>query len=625
MKHRGRHGRDDRERVGVRLDWAFRGVWGPSLFFAAFFLYVCFRVQPSLLLHSRGPLFFFSHSFWKPFPARPGGLLEYVSAFVAQLDHFDWLGGLVLTLVCWLIFAVSRRIVEPAGNGCPCMILVLPLLPLLLILDKYQASVWTMALGVLVSLAAAYGWCLVPVTRVGVRLICCGTIAGAIGWAAGFWPCLSFASLAALTGFRQRPGFWPALGCQIAGWIPLLLLVLLAGSRRGSLLNPWGSMDQCLMAAAVFLLLPVIIVIRTILPQTADTAPVSQTRQRKNENSTVPARLWNSRGLREISAAILLSAGCAVVWLDFDEQEKLNAQIDCASWRGDYSLVPVLARQLKSIQPSTEVRLHFALWKDGKLLDNLFSFRAQSYPGLFPGLSQGVVACRSQVEPLLELGLINDAEHFGIEALENEGNRPDLLKPLAEINVLKGRPQAARIFLNVLSQVPFEGDWACARLQQLARDPGLRDDPLVSEVRPCLMTDDSAHTSMATGALLQNLLRANRHNRMAFEYLEAHYLLTLQLDPLADLLSRMDDSAGADIPRNCEEAILFYERSKNVQVELRGRKIRTETVERFQRFSEEASGPAAATPEGRAALARDFGDTYWFYFFTWTANQTARK
>ena len=52
----------------------------------------------------------------------------------------------------------------------------------------------------------------------------------------------------------------------------------------------------------------------------------------------------------------------------------------------------------------------------------------------------------------LELGLVNEAEHQAHEALEVLGPLPVVLRRLAEINCLKGRPEVARVFLNALAR-----------------------------------------------------------------------------------------------------------------------------------------------------------------------------
>ena len=572
-------------------------------------------------MHTTGPLFFFSNSFWETFSSRPGGMWEYVAAFVAQADHFNWLGALVLTGVCFLIFLISRRIVTLAGSAVPWPILALPSCLVLLWLNQYQTSAWNMALGLLLNLASAYGWLLVPRKWIWVRRMSCWVIAAAMCRIAGFWPCASFLAVVALVEVA-RHAYKSALVCLLPGLLPPGWIVWSMGSHRAGFLNPWGHGHHLLLAAVFFSFVPVLLAGEARWLKTPMPAP-PPTRFRKKAPASAPSRRWDAQRPRQVVAAAIFAVACVPVWFTFDEQSKLVAQIDYDSEQGNHQQVLASARRLKTISPATEVNLQFALWKKGQLLENLLSFETPGYPGLFPGLSRGVSVCRSQVQPLMEIGLINDAEHYGHEALENEGNRPDLLRQLAQINVLKGRPQAARVFLNVLHEIPFEADWPRSCLQRLDQDPALGDDSQLSRIRPLMLTNDIGHIVITTGPLLQHLLRANSHNRMAFEYLTAHYLLNLNLEQVVELLPGLDDFGYADIPRHCEEAVLLFQQIKNVHVELRGRKIRPETSERFQRFSEAMRGSPLATPEGQSMLARDFGDTYWYYYLKHQTDEPA--
>ena len=63
------------------------------------------------------------------------------------------------------------------------------------------------------------------------------------------------------------------------------------------------------------------------------------------------------------------------------------------------------------------------------------------------------------------------------------GERPDLLWLLARINVLQDRPQAARVFLNVLRLVPFEWKRATEALRRLEADPRLSQEAELEEIR----------------------------------------------------------------------------------------------------------------------------------------------
>src|ERR1035437_2866018 len=601
------------------------GALGLLAFFISFFLYVWLRIEPGVLLHATGPLFFFSDPFWKSFSSRPGGVLDYVAAFLAQSDHFNSLGALVLTAVCFLIFLITRRLVTFAGGVVPWTVLVLPSLALLLGLNQYQTLAWNMPLGLLLSLAAALGWFLVPRKWVRVRLISCWLIAAAICRIAGLWPCVNFLVIIPLFYVRQRPGYGWVFGCLFPGSLLPLWITWSTGSHRVGFLNPWGPESQLFIAVACFCLLPVILASEALLPETLVPAQEPPARHRKKVAASVSRRRWNAPWLRQVVGAIVFAAACVSVWFAFDEQRKLVAQIDYYSSHEDYRKVLALARGLQAMPPSTEVNVQFALWKEGQILENLFSFRTQSFRGLFPGLSSGVLTCRSQVEPLMEMGLVNDAEHYCHEALENEGNRPDLLRQLAQINVLKGRPQAARAFLNVLCEIPFEGDKARSWLRRLEQDPTLKGDVRLSHIRSLMLTNDLGHDGMMTGPLLQHLLRANSHNRMAFEYLTTHHLLNRDLNQLLGQLSLLDELGYTGLPRHYEEAILLFQQVKNVQVQLRGRQIRPETVARFQRFTEAERGLPLETREGWAALGRDFGDTYWFYYLNHQADDPTQN
>jgi len=276
------------------------GALGPLAFFVSFFLYVWFRIEPRLLLHVTGPLFFFSDPFWKTFSSRPGGVLDFIAAFLAQADHFNWLGALVLTGVCFLIFLISRRLVTLAGGAVPWTVLVLPSLGLLLGLNQFQTSAWNQPLELLLSLAAALGWFLVPGKWVQVRLISCWLIAAAICWIAGLWPCVNFLVVIALINVRQKRGYGLVFGCLLPGILPPLWIAWSTGSQRVGFLNPWGSESQLFTAGACFCLLIVILASEALLPKTAAPPPEPPAQHRKKAAASVSRRRWNAHGLRQV-------------------------------------------------------------------------------------------------------------------------------------------------------------------------------------------------------------------------------------------------------------------------------------------------------------------------------------
>jgi hypothetical protein len=125
-----------------------------------------------------------------------------------------------------------------------------------------------------------------------------------------------------------------------------------------------------------------------------------------------------------------------------------------------------------------------------------------------------------------------------------------------------------------------------------------------------VLTNDVLHEGLQLGRLLDVLLASNPTNQMAFEYAMASYLQNLDLKKVVAHLELLDNFNYARIPRPYEEAVLLYRQLAQVQVELKGRAIRPETIERFRQFQE------AGRQANAGAVAANFRDTYWHYYFT---------
>ncbi|MBL7044948.1 MAG: hypothetical protein ISR77_40350, partial [Pirellulaceae bacterium] len=114
--------------------------------------------------------------------------------------------------------------------------------------------------------------------------------------------------------------------------------------------------------------------------------------------------------------------------------------------------------------------------------------------------------------------------------------------------------------------------------------------------------------------MLDNLLKANNRNKMAFEYLMAFYLLAKRPDKIVENLRRLDDFGCHEIPRHYEEAILIHTDVTGQEVPLGERRITPQTIERFNDFVNRCRPRQNQGQVDMVALARDFGDSYWFYF-----------
>ena len=130
-----------------------------------------------------------------------------------------------------------------------------------------------------------------------------------------------------------------------------------------------------------------------------------------------------------------------------------------------------------------------------------------------------------------------------------------------------------------------------------------------------MVRDDKILTSVEE--MLMALLMHNNRNRMAFEYLMAHYLLTGQLDKIAQNISALEHFGYERIPEHYAEAVLLESQMTGRPPHLFGWTIEADVQSRFREFVRLTSGPGN-DPDAAAKVA---AGTYYDYFFRMRSSQ----
>jgi len=163
---------------------------------------------------------------------------------------------------------------------------------------------------------------------------------------------------------------------------------------------------------------------------------------------------------------------------------------------------------------------------------------------------------------------------------------------------------------------------------RLDADPNFAGDPEIQLLRAQRLRKDSPPLFYAKEAMLTALVEQNDStgprpqdapssppNRMAFEYLMAWYLLTGQLDKIAQQLARLDEFGYTEIPPLYQEAILIYAYGMGKSVNLYGRAIDPEMDRRMKHFSGVVNKYGKDRGAAVAELAKDYRGSYFFYYF----------
>lgn len=601
----------------------FRTAGFDATVLALAFLYIWLRVEPELEYSASAPMFRLTWGFFQQFADRPGGLLDYSSAFVAQFNYRNWLGAAVFTGLLALVLLQGRLLLGRLTGRHPGLVPWVPVWLLLLARQRFDTQALGLGISLAVSLALALGYAAWSPRWPAARIATCGVAAAALFYAGGLWSGALFVALSVASELSLHRAWRHRLACGVAGLMaPMAWWLGLPELEWDRVLNPWGRGAPLAVAASLYLFFPLAAGLLRLLQRVRPPAQAPETVRPPRPAPRSTAQAGQAAGwLRRptVKRAVQVGfwvAASALVWAGFNQPRQALRTIEYCAARNQHERLLTVASRLQLLDPASSVRLHRALFHTGRLLEELFGFSNQRVWALFPELRHGPEACRPQSQTLLELGQVNLAEHFAYEALEVEGERPDLLRMLAAINVLKNQPQAARVFLHALRQVPFHRAWAQAWLTRLETDPRLEEEPELRLIRSRMVNTDFPHNEMAVASFCRQLLQANPTNQMAFEYLMAQYLLDRQLDGLVKELPRLEAFQYKALPRHLQEALVLYEHLHGgPAVDLGNRPIAPEIRQRFQRFSEAVGQPAHQTPDGQRRLAQQFGDTYWHYYF----------
>jgi len=319
-----------------------------------------------------------------------------------------------------------------------------------------------------------------------------------------------------------------------------------------------------------------------------------------------------------IGGPILVAVASLV--FSYDRKEKYLNMIAFLSEQEKWSDLVDYARRLppRLSHPFLTHDINRALYYTGRLDDEMFSFPQQ--PGwlllLYPSRARPTSApsLAKTAEVSLELGDVARAEMIDCVVLEVCGDSPRVLERLAVISLVKNQIETARVFLNLLSKDVIHGARARDMLRRIEEPAGLATDPRIQRLRSLRWKQDHVFYPPAEPEpLLTDLLAENSHNRMAFEYLMAHYLVSRQLDKFVENLPRLDDFQIRRLPRHYEEAVLMHIFRTGQTVDLRGRSISAESVERFNTMNRLAKDVINDPKALWSALVPDYGRTYFFY------------
>lgn len=614
-----------------------------AAFFTLFYLYVWLWVDPALLYFWPSPAFppfLAGRSFLAGFLGRPGGLADYAAAALSQFYYYAWAGALIITAVAGLLCLAAWMLHTILSSRAPRFVHYVPAVMVAVAYGRY-AHILAPALALLTAVLLACVYALLPVRSGPARLTIFLALSAPLYYAAGG----TYVAYAALCGaFELVAGRRVVLAVVYAA---CATLVPYAAGTHIFQVRPSAAFAHLWLLPeapdAVSASIPLALAAFFLLAAFGAGAwgrlrPLGA-RAGGDDGGEPPgtgaASGWRRSGALPGTCGLLVLAA-ALVYASFNWPARTVRLVEYYASRRAWPQVLERARKVPADRYGVlmNMTVNWALYHLGRLPSDQFAYRQGPfglvrYPSEFwpEGTEQAQVPTPLEFmrdsDILLELGRVSEAEHMATEALEDQGYRPWVLEALATVKIIKGEPEAARTFLNALSKDLIRGGWAKERLRQVQADPVLFADLEVQRIRALMIArDDVAAPPLET--VLTELLERDSRNRMAFEYLMAHYLLTGNLEGVASNVHRLGQMGYAGIPRHYEEAVLLYTQLTGKALDLGGLAISAGTRKGFQSFNEALARAGGDRQAALRAVAPEYRDSYLPYYVFFLGAEPAK-
>ncbi len=610
-----------------------RGV-GTGLVFLIIYLFLWLVIDPRLIHHRMGlltPYHWFSyHTGWPLFfehLGRVGGLVEYLTRLLSQFYAIGWVGALIITVATWSAGFLADQISRRAGRASAGM---LRFVPAAIVLGLYAGYNHPLS-EVLTLLAAISGYLLyvrlappVTILRLLLLVLTCTVLYWMAGSGSLLFPVMVAVDELLIGGRKLRAA--AAVAC--VGVIPWVASVLFALDVQHAYISfllwvPGVMLRKWPLMLALFAFFPTVLAGAALwgAARGHDAPSPSDRPSRAGDASPgrKPRRFPLGRlPVRAIAIAVLFCGVAAGIWFSLDSFSRAMLKIDYdfehGRWTDVLSSAEQLPRGMYNFRCHRNIML--ALYHSGRFGDEMFHYPQASGLSLLntPDAQRDVGSYYQESRLYLDLGLVNAAEKCAYEALSTSGDQPAVLEELATINVVKGRPETARVFLNAVAQHPLHRRAARDMLRRLDADPALKSDPRVSGIRANMLGKDHIGLLANDEEALLALLESNPHNKMAFELLMAGYLSAGRPDKVVASLPRLKDFSYPRVPRCYQEAWVICSAALGGAPPAPGFELEPETLRRaeeIQRVTAAATGPQDAA---RRAWEAGLGDSYFFYY-----------
>ncbi len=537
-------------------------------------------------------------STWRYFiehASRPGGLSDYAGRFLTQIFYTPALGALVIAALLTLFYALAKKLTSsPLGHATA---LVATALIYAFLLDRDSQLSGLVAMNV--------GLALLVIT-VQIKDLRSRSIALPIATIVCYYLAGGEATIALILGFAVKSIVEHKIqhSATVSIVIAALLLIIMPHVYR-QVFGVQLSLRSMFLGTEYFrypampYYLPKVALLVAILTPLVELVNLSRTTQ-------------------AVSLVVSVAATAGIVAPNVNMRYERIYAIDYYCYTRQWSKIVEIADEHDPDTQFAVVATNLALGKTNQLGERLFDFNQNGIDGLTPPFRIDADMPRIMSDVLYHIGLIYTAECFAFEAQEavSDGQKSvRAIRRLAECNIINEHYAVAEKYLHMLEHTLMHAKWARQCLDAI--HTGTTDK--VTEwatLRSYAVDEDFYHSEGEYDQMFGLVYMANKNNKLAFDYLMAHCLLSCNVDKYA-LYAPIGQRHYRSIPRAYREAFILHLSQKDPQrlsgnLSMLDRNTLNQLIDFNNRMKRNPHDPALAK----------YHNTFWYYL---VMSNNARK
>lgn len=177
--------------------------------------------------------------------------------------------------------------------------------------------------------------------------------------------------------------------------------------------------------------------------------------------------------------------------------------------------------------PISMTAQNLSLGMQGRMAE-MFQYPQKAQLGLLLPWKKDNFSNISTMEAFWQLGFVNEALRYAFdiqESIPNCRKSGRYISRMAECNIVNGRYDVARKYIDILKHSLFYADWAQRAETLLDNEESINNHPIYSRKRQIRLTNDFLYYYAELDKMLGQLYLSNRSNQLAYDYFMGCLLL----------------------------------------------------------------------------------------------------